>query len=66
MYDIEDDIAELAPKYPGLLIMLERGGEENEQWEIRWKGTDYEEVQATFPPFNNKSLWTKREKKNDC
>lgn len=67
LYDIEDYIDELAPKYPGLLILLEGNGEDHDdRWEHRWKGTESEVQKAEIPPFKNVNLKTKYEKKNNC
>lgn len=63
LYDIEDTISDLAPKYPDLLIILSGDGEESDDlWEARWKGSEYEKQAAEIPPFKNHNLWTDYEK----
>lgn len=57
LYDIEDDIASLAPKYPHLLIVLSGDGEEpGDNWEHRWKGEEDEYHEVQMPPFTNPNL----------
>ena len=57
LYDIEDDIAKLAPKYPHLLIILSGDGDEpGDNWQHRWKGDEDEYHQVQMPPFTNPNL----------
>lgn len=66
LYDIENWISELAPKFPRLLIILSGRPEDGDSdWEHRWKGNDDEFQYAEVPPFKNKSLWTKYENNNN-
>ena len=65
LYDIEEYIDELAPKFPHLLIILSGDGDDNDdKWEARWKGKDKEIQRAIIPPFENPNLQTKYEKSN--
>lgn len=62
LYDIEELINELAPKYPELLIILYGDGEDSyDTWERRWKGSESELQQAAIPPFKNPNLRIKEE-----
>ena len=66
LYDIEDWISELAPKFPRLLIVLSgRPEDADPEWEHRWKGNEDEVKEAIIPNFDNKNLWTDYEKKNN-
>lgn len=66
LYDIEDWISQLAPKFPRLLIILSGRTEDGDaDWEHRWKGGEDELQYAEVPPFKNKSLWTKYENNNN-
>ena len=66
LYDIEDTISDLAPKYPDLLIILNGDGEESDDlWEARWKGSEHEKQYADIPPFTNPKLLTENEKQNN-
>ena len=57
LYDIEEDISQIAPKYPHLLIILEGDGDEkDDRWEYRWKGTNHEYHEMEMPPFTNPNL----------
>ena len=63
LYDINNWISELAPKYPHILICLGGDGEESDDlWEARWKGNDTETKNAVIPPFTNPNLLTEYEK----
>ena len=65
LYDLEAWIAQLAPKYPNLLIILTGDGEESgDIWEKRWKGGESEYQEAVIPPFTNSNLFTEKEKSN--
>jgi len=65
LYDLDRWIAELAPKFPNLLICLSGDGEESDDlWEMRWKGYEQETKNAIIPPFENEKLFTNQEKNN--
>ena len=56
-YDLEDDIEEIAEKYPDLLVILKGDGEEPDDiWEHRFKGREEERHQIEMPPFTNPNL----------
>lgn len=60
LYDLEEWISELAPKYPELLIILYGDGESSDDlWEHRWKGGEQEVKEAVIPPFENPNLQIK-------
>ena len=66
LYDLEDWIAQLAPKFPRLLIILSGRPEDGDpDWEHRWKGEEDELQYAEIPPFKNKNLWTNYENNNN-
>ena len=57
LYDIQDWISELAPKFPRLLIVLSGTPEDPDpEWERRWKGNESELQYAIIPEFKNKNL----------
>lgn len=57
LYKLKDHINAVAPKHPGVLVVLERDGEESDDlWEARWKGNEFESQSAIIPPFENKNL----------
>jgi hypothetical protein len=63
LYDIEDWINAVAPKFPDVLICLEGSGEEqDDMWESRWKGDKYEHQEAIIPPFTTPELILEEEK----
>ena len=57
LYELEGYIDKVAPKHPGVLVILGGDGEESDDlWEARWKGNEFEKQCATIPPFENKNL----------
>ena len=56
-YYIEDDFFTFAKHNPNVLIIVAGYGDEQEDiWEARWKGEDYECQESSIPPFKNEKL----------
>ena len=62
LYDLEDWIVYVARENPDVLVILKGYGEDqDDMWEMRVKGEDYEKKYAIIPPFENKNLLLPKE-----
>lgn len=66
LYDLDDWICSVAPKYPNVLVFLNGDGEESDDlWETRWKGEFYEVQKSIIPPFQTPELLSEYERKHN-
>lgn len=56
-YYIRDDFFTVAKHNPNVLIIISGYGDEQDDiWEARWKGEEYERQEFCIPPFKNEKL----------
>ena len=54
LYDIDAWITKVARDFPNLLVILSGAGEEQDDlWQIRWRGSVWERHEAKIPPFDS-------------
>lgn len=62
LYVLENQVETVARRHPKVLVILGGCGEDQDDiWEVRVKGTDYEKEYAVIPPFQNKNLLLPKE-----